>query len=406
MYSLLSDLRIIEASSFVASPSAGLYLAQLGATVIRVDPIGGGPDFRRWPKSREGASFYWEGLNKAKKSVAIDLARPEGRELLERLAAAPGENAGLLLTNYPFDGFLSYERLKALRPDIVIARIMGRPDGGSALDYTVNCALGLPMLTGPAFLKEPVNHVLPAWDLLTGALAAFALLAAERRRRETGEGSEARIPLSDVGIATLANLGMLAEVLCEGRDRPRYGNDVFGAFGRDFVTADGKRLMIVALTAKQWRALVDTLGMSAEVARIEAERGVSFAIDEGERFMHRDALVPLVADRVAKRRAAELVDALQKAGGCVGLYQTLAEAAKDRMLVSDNPIFAEAMGPSGFAAPTPGSPITFAGEVRERPAPAVRLGAHTEEVLADVLQLGASEIAALFDQKIVAGAHG
>ena len=86
MYRLLAGLRIIEASSFVASPSAGLYLAQMGAEVIRVDSIGGGPDFHRWPKSREGASFYWEGLNKGKKSVALDLSGAEGRELLARLA--------------------------------------------------------------------------------------------------------------------------------------------------------------------------------------------------------------------------------------------------------------------------------------------------------------------------------
>jgi 2-methylfumaryl-CoA isomerase len=78
--------------------------------------------------------------------------------------------------------------------------------------------------------------VLPAWDLLTGAYAAFAILAAERSRRETGQGQELRIPLSDVAIASLASMGQVAEVLQDG-DRPRMGNELFGAFGRDFATS-------------------------------------------------------------------------------------------------------------------------------------------------------------------------
>ena len=104
MYSLLSGLSIIEASSFVAAPTAGLYLAQMGAEVIRIDQIGGGPDFRRWPKAANGASLYWENLNRAKKSVALDLGRPEGRELLKALVVATGQ----FVTNFPVEGFLSH----------------------------------------------------------------------------------------------------------------------------------------------------------------------------------------------------------------------------------------------------------------------------------------------------------
>ena len=90
MYQLLSDLSIVEVSSFVASPTAGLYCAQMGAEVIRIDAIGGGPDFRRWPLSPGGDSLYWEGLNKGKKSIAIDLSSGEGRELAVALATAWG----------------------------------------------------------------------------------------------------------------------------------------------------------------------------------------------------------------------------------------------------------------------------------------------------------------------------
>jgi len=101
MYDLLKGLRVVEVSAFVAGPTCGLYLAQMGADVIRVDTIGGGPDFRRWPLAESGASLPWEGLNKSKKSVAIDLAHPQGRELVQRLAAAPGEAASRWASSRP-----------------------------------------------------------------------------------------------------------------------------------------------------------------------------------------------------------------------------------------------------------------------------------------------------------------
>ena len=174
MYDLLKGLRVVEGSAFVAAPTCGLYLAQMGAEVIRFDNIGGGPDFRRWPLAENGSSLYWEGLNKGKKSIAIDLASPAGREIAQRLAAAPGEDGGLFVTNFPVEGFLSYETLKALRDDLICVRVMGWADGSQGMDYTINAALGLPLMTGPADDARPVNHVLAAWDLLTGAYCAFA----------------------------------------------------------------------------------------------------------------------------------------------------------------------------------------------------------------------------------------
>src|ERR1700722_14407329 len=273
MYDLLSRVRIIEASSFVASPIAGLYCAQLGAEVIRVDQIGGGPDFHRWPVTRGNDSLYWENLNRAKKSLALDLGRPEGRELLQRLVRATGQ----FITNFPATGFLAHDILAAGRPDLVTVRVMGWADGSPALDYTVNNSVGYPMMTGAG--PDPVNHVLPAWDLLTGAYAAFALLAAIQRRAATGEGAEVRIPLSDVAIGTVANLGGIAEALSTGENRPRLGNAVYGLFGRDFVTRDGVRTMIVVVTPRQWSNLVSALGLAEAVVRVKAQRGVSFDKD-------------------------------------------------------------------------------------------------------------------------------
>ena len=396
MYDLLSGLSIIEASSFVASPTAGLYCAQMGAEVIRVDQTGGGPDYRRWPVTAENNSLYWENLNRAKKSVALDLGRGEGRELLQELVRKTGQ----FITNFPAEGFLAHETLAAGRRDLVTARVMGWADGSPGLDYTVNNAVGYPMMTGPG--PEPVNHVLPAWDLLSGAYAAFALLAAIQRRSMTGEGGEIRIPLSDVAIGTVANLGGIAEVLYTGENRPRLGNAVYGLFGRDFVTADGVRTMIVVVTPRQWANLIAALGLDDAIAAVEAARGVSFARDDGLRFQHRDVLYPLFEAAIAARPHTDLVAAFDAGGIVHSNYRTMLDAANDPRLVADNPMFVkESANPSGFSYPAAGPFGTIPQLERSAPQPAPVNGQHSEEVLAERLGMSSGEIAKLIDAGIV-----
>ncbi len=404
MYSILQGLRIIEASSFVAGPFCGQHLLGLGAEVIRIDTIGGGLDAHRWPVDKDGHSLFWEGLNKGKKSVAIDLSVPAGRELVTRLITAPGEDAGLFVTNFPADGFLSHERLATHRADLITARVMGWANGRNAVDYTVNALTGLPYLTGPAELplEQPVNHVLPAWDLVTGTYVAFALLAAERLRQRTGKGSELRVPLTDIAATTLGSLGMIAEVAAEGPERRRSGNDLFGALGRDFITADGQRIILVAITARQWSGLVRALNLREAVAALEAGAGVSFA-EEGARFIHREALFQLVQTAVSAMPHAELVKVLDASGVCFETYRTLDDAiAKEPGFISGNPAFAIQSHPSGRKYPTGGAPATFPSMERRGASSAPRLGEHTEEVLAEVLKLPEHEIARLHDQRVVA----
>jgi 2-methylfumaryl-CoA isomerase len=402
MYELLKGLRVVEGSAFVAAPTCGLYLAQMGAEVIRFDAIGGGPDFRRWPLAENGSSLYWEGLNKGKKSIALDLASARGREIAQRLAAAPGEDGGLFVTNFPVDGFLSYEALKKLRDDLVCVRVMGWADGSQGMDYTINSALGLPLMTGPADDARPVNHVLAAWDLLTGAYCAFGMVSALLARMRTGQGRELRVPLSDIGAATMANLGFTAEAMLTGRQRPRMGNDIFGAFGRDFTTRDGQTLMLLAITPKQWSKALEALGIAAEVATLEAEVGVWFAKDEGLRFTHRARLYPLFERAFAQRTAAELAPALDAGGVTWGAYQPLEAALEDPRLYKGNPVFADIRHPSGLNYPAPGAMATIPQDVRGDARPAPRLGQHTDEVLAEVLGMSGGEIAKLHDDGVVA----
>ena len=405
MYRLLTGLRVVECASFIAAPSCALYLRQHGAEVIRIDPIGGGPDFRRWPVSAEGHSFYWEGLNKGKRSIAIDLARPQGRQLAVDLITAAGADGGLFVTNFPRTGFLAHEALARRRADLITVRVAGWRDGEAAVDYTVNAALGLPWLTGPAQTPDvPVNHVLPAWDLLTGAYAAFAALAAERHRLRTGQGQEVFVPLSDVALAALANTGQVAEVLDSG-DRPRHGNALFGAFGRDFLTADGQAVMVVAITARQWSGLVASLKLQAEVAALESALGLSFAADEGLRFVHRDRLFPLFERSIAAATLESLRAVFDGHGVCWAPYRTLGQAlALDPRLALDAPWATSLEHPSGKRYPAPGAPATFTALDRAEAVRAPRLGEHTEQVLAEVLAMSPTQIGALHDAGLVAGA--
>src|SRR5580692_10027914 len=169
MNQLLSDLRIVEFSAFVAAPLGGMTMAQFGAEVIRIDPLRGGIDHNRWPVTASGASLYWAGLNKAKRSVALALDKPEGRELAKAIATAPGPGAGIVLTNLPPLAGLDYASLKAARDDMIMLRLIGKRDGSAAVDYTVNAASGFPLVTGAQgdHAGAPINNVLPAWDVAT-----------------------------------------------------------------------------------------------------------------------------------------------------------------------------------------------------------------------------------------------
>ncbi len=403
MYKLLTDLSIIEVSSFVASPTAGLYCAQMGAEVIRVDHLAGGLDYDRFMLTREGRSLSWENLNRAKKSVALDLRSGEGRELCVELAAKTGQ----CITNLPEQSFLSHAAMEAKRADMISLRIMGWHDGRQAMDFTVNAASGYPLMTGPEdwdlATAPPINQVMPAWDFITGAYSAFALLAALRHRDAAGEGAEVRVPLGDVAIGTLANSGAMAEMLYRGADRERLGNAIWGAFGRDFRSADGVRFMVAALTPKQWDGLVAAFSLSEPISALEEELGVRFADGDEPRFTHRHRLFELFGQVTASHDYAAL-EVMMKAHGCTyERYRSAHEAATDPVLVDDNPLFGPSpSNPSGFEYPATRSFANLPGHEAGDPAPAPYLGQHSEEVLSERLGLSSGAIAKLVDAGTVA----
>lgn len=403
MQPLLSGLRIVEASAFIAAPMCGMTLAQLGADVIRFDQIGGGIDYHRWPVAPGNHSIYWADLNKGKRSVAVDLKRPEGREIVQRLIAAPGPDGGILSTNLPAKGWLAYESLAALRSDVIVLAIVGDRHGGTAVDYTVNAQVGYPWLTGPEDDDRPVNHVLPAWDITTAMLAATSLLAALRFRDRTGRGQKIDLALADVALATVGNLGFIGDRVINGATRSRGGNYLYGAFGRDFVTADGVRVIVMAISTKMWTGLLAATGLAAPMQAEAARLGLDFA-QEGDRYTARREIAALLEPWFATNPFAAVAAAFNANGVCWGRYQTMTELIDgDPDLSPANPIFHAVTQPDIGTYPVPGVPAHFGAVARAPAAPAPRLGEHTDEILAGVLGMSDGEIARLHDQHIVAG---
>src|SRR5438034_2802 len=313
MNRLLADLRIVEFSAFVAAPLGGMTMAQFGAEVIRIDPIGGAIDFARWPVTEDGASLYWAGLNKAKRSVALALDKPEGRELAQAIATAPGPSGnpgggGIVLTNLPPLPGLDYASLKAKRDDVILLRLIG--------------------------------------------------------------------------------------------------NDLYGSFGRDFATADGRRVMIIALTPRQWRALGRATGLVDKLAMVGQMMEVDLETEAG-RYEARDAIAALLAHWCAGKSLAEVAAAFTGSGVLWGPFQDFVELVRDDPRCSPaNPLFAEIEQPGIGPYPMPGLPFDFTAAPREPTRPAPRLGEHTDAVLSEVLGLPDAEIAGLHDRKIIAGPDG
>jgi 2-methylfumaryl-CoA isomerase len=379
-----------------------MALAQLGAEVIRVDPIGGAADFHRWPVSgRTGQSLYWSALNKGKRSVAIDLRSPEGREIVMALAAAPGAGSGLVVDNYAGRTWLSYEAIAALRSDVIHAHIDGHGDGRAAVDYTVNAEVGLPAITGPENFAEPVNHVLPAWDLLTGMTAVTGLLAALYRRTMTGEGSYMRVALADVALAAVASMGWLAEAEERGSDRPRQGNYLYGSFGVDFTTSDQGHVMVVALTTHQWRALCTATGTAEVFSALETALSADLS-DEADRYQHREVIAAVLRPWFSARTLSDVSRALDAARALWGQYRSMTEVVAAFRSQSGPTVLAEVDQPGIGTLVSARSPVRLAAGYGEALA-APRLGQHTDEVLAEVLGLDEREIAQLHARDVIQG---
>ena len=394
----MAGLRIVELSSYVATPLCGMTLAQLGAEVIRVEPLGGAPDRTRMPRSAQGTSLYWNGLNQGKRALAVDMNNSAGRDVVRDvicgrgdLAADPG--GAIVVANSDRYHDLTYDGLVGRRPDLVYAFITGRRDGGSAVDYTVQAATGFPSLSGPRDSVVPSNGVVPAFDIAAGLYAATGILAALHARQQTGRGEHLQIALEDIGFVAAGALGYLAEAQLGGVERGPSGNDVFGTFGRDFVSADGVRFMLVVLTSSHWRRLLDATGLTDAMVAVERALDADFS-DESERYRCRGVIGSLLDDWCHRHNWRDVETALVGSRALHAPYRTFSDLAADQAAVMrSHPLFGELDQPGVGTYFAPGSPVRL-GKTQVAPAPAPAVGEHNEDVLAG-LGFNPERIAAL-----------
>jgi 2-methylfumaryl-CoA isomerase len=401
MSTVLNGMRVVEGSAFVAVPLAGMTLAQMGADVIRFDRIEGGLDASRLPLAPSGNSLFWAGLNKGKRSVAVDMKSEEGRELVTRIVTAPGEDAGLFLTNLRVRGWMDYDTLRQYRKDLITVTLSGDRHGRPQVDYTVNPALGVPDITGPEGHDGPVANAIPAWDLLAGSLCVSSLLAAERHRLRHGKGQEVELSLKDVAAAAMGHLGLIGDAIVNEAAREKAGNALYGAYGQDLLCADGARIMVIGLTGRQWSGLVKATDSANAIAVLEARTGVDLR-DEGNRWTLRHEITKILKPWFAARSMNEIAPLFDAMKLTWSPFRTIKQAvAEDADLSAENPMFKVLDQPGLGRFPVPGAPMTFSSGPRKAPQPAPALGQHTEEVLGDVVGMTDVEIAGLFDKGIV-----
>jgi 2-methylfumaryl-CoA isomerase len=399
MHAPLAGLRIVEVSAFVAAPLGAMTLAQLGAEVIRIDPIGGNIDFNRWPLAPNGNSLYWASLNKSKKSVSLALDSAEGQEIAASIMCAAGEGAGIVLTNLPPKGWMSYEALARRRQDLIMLRLTGNFDGSAAVDYTVNCSSGFPIATGED--ERPVNHVLPAWDVAAGLYLAAGVLAAERVRQREGCGQEVTLALSDVMLATVGNLGYLADVQINDVTREPIGNHLYGAFGHNFTTADRREIMVAAISNRQWKALGNATGLSSKLEMI----GPLMEVDlntEGGRYHARHAIAAVLEPWFAARTVSEIDAGFDGSGVLWGVYRDFRQLVhEDRRCSLANPMFSEIEQPGIGKLLAPRVPLNFSRTKVENAQAAPLMGRDGASVLQELLGMTGADIDSLRQRRIL-----
>jgi len=353
----LSGLRIVESTAFIAAPLATMSLAQLGAEVIRLDPPEGGLDYHRWPLAPSGASLYWAMLNRGKQSVTLDLRDAQGRQAAaDMICDGDGDGntgGGIFVTNLPTRDVLTPQALLERRPDAIVVTLDGSPDGASAIDYTVHAACGAAMMTGPENHIGPMGNAVPFWDVIAGRTLAMGILAAELDRLRTGNGQHVALSLSDIAMETMANVGILAETELAGHPRPRQGNAIYGSFGGDFATRCGRWFIVVAVTRKQWRALVAATGLEAEMASVSDDLD-----EEHARFHHQAQIGAHLSAWAARHDLDQIGQAFAGTAVCWSAYRDTAQMlAEDPRASETNALFDRLAHPGVAPVLTPRSPL-------------------------------------------------
>ena len=396
MSGALDGIKVLDLSRVLAGPWASQLLADLGATVIKVEKPGAGDDTRHWgpPNLPDGTAGYFLAANRGKQSITVDITQPEGRAIVQQLAA----EADVLLENYKVGGLkkygLDYPTLKVINPRLVYCSITGFGQTGPyasrpGYDYIVQGMSGLMSITGPAE-GEPHKVGVAVTDLFTGLYASNAICAALLARERSGEGQAIDLALFDCALAMLANVNM--NWLIGGEVPPRLGNAHPNIVPYQvFATSDGHFIL--------------ACGNDSQFARIAELCGhAEWATDprfarNADRVAHRDALTPLLAEVFVTRTRDDWLAALDAAGVPNGPINTVDQAFADPQIVARG-MRLDLPDAQGLPVPQVACPIQLSGTPVVYHAAPPALGQHTEAVLTS-LGKTADEVARLRENGVV-----
>lgn len=394
----LTGIRVLDMSRILAGPWAGQALADLGADVIKIERPGAGDDTRGWgpPYLNDSAgnetaeAAYFTSANRGKRSVTVDITQPAGQDIIKRLAAV----SDVLIENYKMGGLakygLDYEGLRAVNPRLVYCSITGFGQTGpyakrAGYDFMIQGMAGLMSVTGKPDSEPgggPVKVGVALSDVMTGLYSVIAIQAALMERAASGEGQHIDMALFDTTVAALAN--QTANYLVGGMVPGRLGNAHPNIVPYEaFATADGHMILAVGNDA-QFSRFCDVAGQPALAANAD------YATNRA-RVKNREVLVPLIRDLIAARTSEDWLAALEAVGVPCGPINTLDQVFADpqaqaRELAYDLP------HPLAGSIKTVGMPVRYSRSGTRATRAAPTLGQHTDEVLAEVLEMDAGEI--------------
>ncbi len=386
----LSHVRVLDLSRILAAPWAGQILADLGAEVIKVERPGAGDDTRAWGppflQDAEGKptreAGYYLAVNRGKRSITVSLEKPEGQEIVRRLAA----KADIVLENYKCGTLARYgldeASLRKINPRLIYCSVTGFGQTGPrkdqvAYDFLIQAMGGLMSVTGERDGRPgggPQKVGVPIVDLMTGMYTAVAVLAALARRNECGRGDTIDIGMLDVQVSTLANQAM--NYLVSGKVPQRNGNAHPNIQPQDVYRCSDGDVILVVGNDGQFAKLCETLG-HAEWAQDER-----FAVN-AQRVRNIETLSVMLQAEFGRRTRAELIDALDAAGVPCGPINSVAVVFEDPQ-VKARGMLRHVPHPSGVDVPQVASPMRFAeAELPLREAPPL-LGQHSADILAEI----------------------
>jgi crotonobetainyl-CoA:carnitine CoA-transferase CaiB-like acyl-CoA transferase len=396
MAGALAGIKVLDLSRVLAGPWAGQLLADLGAEVLKVERPGAGDDTRQWapPSLGDGTAAYFLCANRGKRSVTVDITKPEGQEIVRALA----QDADVVIENYKVGGLkkygLDYDSLSQLNPRLVYCSITGFGQDGPyaelpGYDYIVQGMSGLMSITGPAD-GEPHKVGVAVTDLFTGIYASNAILAAIIARQTSGKGQYIDMALFDCALASLANINM--NWLIGQQVPPRLGNAHANIVPYQvFACADG-HFILACGNDKQFRAVCQVIGLPALA---DDERFAS----NPQRVKHRDSVVPLLAEAFMGNTREQWLKRLDEAGVPCGPINTVDEAFCDPQ-IRHRGMEIHMQDSVGQNVPLVGCPIKLSGTPVEYNQAPPKLGEHTDDVLR-ALGYDAARIATLREQGTV-----